>query len=47
MVTGLLFGIMHLDAQQFLYATILGFVLALVVRITNTIFASAINSFFN
>ena len=45
MVTGLLFGIMHLDAQQFLYATILGFVLALVVRITNTIFASALIHF--
>lgn len=44
-VTGLLFGIMHLDPQQFLYATILGFVLALVVRITNTIFAASLIHF--
>lgn len=44
-VTGILFGIMHLDPQQFLYATILGFVLALVVRVTNTIFASALIHF--
>ena len=43
--TGLLFGIMHLDPQQFLYATALGFILALVVRITNSIFASAIMHF--
>ena len=41
-ITGLLFGIMHLDPQQFLYAAVLGFVLALVVRITNSIFASAL-----
>lgn len=45
-VTGLLFGIMHLDPQQFLYATLLGFILALVVRITNSIFASALIHFF-
>lgn len=45
-VTGLLFGIMHLDPQQFLYATVLGFVLALVVRLTNSIFSSAIIHFF-
>lgn len=45
-VTGLLFGIMHLDAQQFLYATILGFILALAVRITNSIFASVLIHFF-
>lgn len=45
-VTGLLFGIMHLDPQQFLYATILGFILAFVVRITNSIFASVIIHFF-
>ena len=36
---------MHLDPQQFLYATVLGFILALVVRITNTIFASALIHF--
>ena len=44
-ITGLLFGIMHLDSQQFLYASVLGFVLALVVRITNSIFASALIHF--
>ena len=44
-ITGLLFGIMHLDPQQFLYAAVLGFVLALVVRITNSIFSSALIHF--
>lgn len=44
-ITGLLFGIMHLDPQQFLYAAVLGFVLALVVRITNSIFASVLIHF--
>lgn len=45
-ITGLFFGIMHLDPQQFLYATVLGFILAIIVRITNTIFASALMHFF-
>ncbi|MGL4774320.1 MAG: lysostaphin resistance A-like protein, partial [Clostridium sp.] len=44
-VTGLMFGIFHLDGQQFLYASVLGFVLALLVRITNSIFASALLHF--
>ncbi|MCI9304778.1 CPBP family intramembrane glutamic endopeptidase [Clostridium sp.] len=44
-ITGLLFGIMHLDPQQFLYATVLGVILALVVRITNSIFASILMHF--
>ncbi len=44
-VTGLFFGILHLDGQQFLYATILGFVFALVVRITNSIYASMLMHF--
>lgn len=44
-ITGLFFGILHLDPQQFLYATALGFILALVVRITNSIFASMIIHF--
>lgn len=44
-ITGLLFGIMHLDPQQFLYATVVGIILALVVRITNSIFASALMHF--
>lgn len=37
---GLLFGIFHLNGQQFLYAAVLGGVLAYLVRITNSIFAS-------
>lgn len=45
MVTGLFFGILHLDGQQFLYAAILGFIFALVVRITNSIYASMIMHF--
>ena len=45
LVTGLFFGIMHLDPQQFLYAVVLGFILALVVRITKSIFASMIIHF--
>ena len=44
-LSGLLFGIMHLDPQQFLYATALGIILALVVRITDSIFASVIMHF--
>ena len=44
-ITGLFFGIFHLDAQQFLYAAVLGFVFALVVRITNSIYASMILHF--
>lgn len=43
--TGLLFGIMHLDPQQFLYATVLGFVLAFVVRVTNSIFSASLLHF--
>lgn len=44
-MTGLLFGIMHLDPQQFLYATALGFIFAIVVRITNSIFAASLMHF--
>lgn len=44
-VTGLLFGVFHLNAQQFLYAAILGMVLAYLVRITNSIFASVVMHF--
>jgi uncharacterized protein len=44
-VTGLFFGLLHLNAQQFLYAAVLGFILALLVRITNSIFASMIIHF--
>lgn len=45
LMTGLFFGILHLDPQQFLYAAVLGFILALVVRITNSIFSSMIIHF--
>lgn len=45
LITGLFFGILHLDPQQFLYATILGFLFALVVRITNSIYSSMIMHF--
>ena len=36
---------MHLDGQQFLYAVALGIILALVVRITKSIFSSMIIHF--
>ncbi|MBW6411477.1 CPBP family intramembrane glutamic endopeptidase [Clostridium weizhouense] len=39
-VIGLFFGIFHLNGQQFLYAAVLGGILAYLVRITNSIFAS-------
>ncbi len=45
LVIGLFFGIFHLDAQQFLYATVLGFILAYVVRATGSIFSSMIMHF--
>lgn len=44
-ITGLFFGMFHLNPQQFLYTFALGFILALVVRITNSIFASVIMHF--
>lgn len=44
-VTGLFFGILHLDPHQFLYTTILGFIFALVVRITNSIYSSMLMHF--
>lgn len=45
LVIGLFFGIFHLDANQFLYATVLGFILAYVVRITGSILSSMIMHF--
>lgn len=45
LITGLFFGMLHLDPQQFLYATVLGFILALVVRSTKSIFSAAITHF--
>ena len=45
LITGILFGIFHMDFQQFLYATALGFIFAYIVRITNSIFSSVIMHF--
>lgn len=45
LITGLFFGMLHLDPQQFLYATVLGFILALVVRTTKSIFSAVIIHF--
>lgn len=45
LVVGLFFGIFHLDAQQFLYAAVLGFILAYVVRVTGSIYSSMIMHF--
>lgn len=45
LVTGILFGIFHLDFHQFLYASVLGFIMAYLVRITNSIFSSMILHF--
>lgn len=45
LVTGILFGIFHLDLHQFLYASVLGFVMAYLVRVTNSIFSSMIVHF--
>lgn len=44
-ITGLFFAIMHLDGQQFLYAMAVGIILALVVRITKSIFSSMLIHF--
>ncbi|GIM30584.1 hypothetical protein CPJCM30710_32500 [Clostridium polyendosporum] len=45
LITGLMFGMFHLNAQQFLYATVLGALFAYMVRITNSIFVSMICHF--
>lgn len=44
-MTGLLFGILHLNPQQFLYAFVLGILFAYLVRITNSIFSSMVCHF--
>lgn len=44
-MTGVIFGIFHLNAQQFLYAVVLGMVFAYMVRVTNSIFVSMICHF--
>lgn len=39
-MSGVIFGMLHLTGSQFLYATLLGMLLAYLVRITNSIFTS-------
>ncbi|MFL0250867.1 CPBP family intramembrane glutamic endopeptidase [Clostridium neuense] len=45
LINGFLFAVLHLNPPQFLYALVLGVMLAYVVRITNSIFASMIIHF--
>lgn len=40
LVSGLLFGVMHLNLNQFCYAAVLGFVFAMLVEATGSIFSS-------
>ena len=44
-MTGIMFGILHLNAHQFLYATAMGIILAYVVRATGSIFLSMLIHF--
>ncbi|MCY6484987.1 type II CAAX endopeptidase family protein [Clostridium aestuarii] len=41
-MTGLFFGILHMDGNQFLYAFALGIIFAYLVRITDSIFSSMV-----
>lgn len=45
LLTGILFGVFHLDGQQFLYAAVLGVILGYAVRITNSLFSSMLIHF--
>lgn len=45
LMSGLIFGILHMNMQQFFYAFALGVLLAYLVHITNSIFASMICHF--
>lgn len=44
-MNGIIFGLMHLSGQQFLYAAVLGFVFAYIVRITGSLFSTMIVHF--
>ncbi|SHK23765.1 hypothetical protein SAMN02745163_03455 [Clostridium cavendishii DSM 21758] len=44
-MSGILFGIFHLNAQQFLYATALGILFGYMVRVTNSIFVTMVTHF--
>jgi membrane protease YdiL (CAAX protease family) len=45
LMNGLIFGIMHLNGQQFLYAFVLGSIFAYMVRVSGSIFTSMIAHF--
>jgi membrane protease YdiL (CAAX protease family) len=45
LATGLFFGILHMNPQQFLYAFVLGIIFAYLVRITNSLFSTIICHF--
>lgn len=45
LMTGLIFGILHMNGQQFLYAFALGILFGYLVRITNSIFSTMICHF--
>lgn len=45
LVTGIMFGMFHLNYHQFLYTAVMGFVLSLVVITTNSIYSSMIIHF--
>ncbi|WP_055665102.1 CPBP family intramembrane glutamic endopeptidase [Desnuesiella massiliensis] len=45
MMSGLIFGMLHLNGQQFLYAFVLGILFGYLVRITNSIFATMLCHF--
>lgn len=44
-MNGIIFGLMHLSGQQFLYAAVLGFVFAYIVRVTGSLFSTMIVHF--
>ncbi|PWL53245.1 MAG: hypothetical protein DBY38_08185 [Clostridium cadaveris] len=44
-MNGIIFGLMHLSGQQFLYAAVLGFLFAYIVRITGSLFSTMIVHF--
>lgn len=45
LITGLIFGMLHLNPQQFLYTSILGMLFGYLVRITHSIFSGIIAHF--
>lgn len=44
-MSGIIFGLFHLNAQQFLYATALGILFGYMVRVTNSIFVTMVTHF--